>query len=723
MPSFLNPVFLWAVGLIGIPLLIHLIRRRKLKVVRWAAMEFLRQSQKKQRRRLRIEELILLALRMLIVALAALAFARPVLHALGIPFLLRSQPVYAVIVLDNSYSMDYRSAGDGRTSWERAKTAVDEILTHVLKDGDSASLILLSDRPEESVGEPSFDLKLVRQRAQAAGVSDRATDYQSAARLVEKRLKASKASVKEVYWLTDDQAGAWETSRRESGHALWQSIGAQARVTWVSVGPAPNDRENISVELQPLSRELVTPHLPARIEARIANDGVKPRSDLLVNLIVDEKPAGSQRVSISPNGATTVLFNPLFSQPGTHTGRIELASPQTADGLARDNRALFVVRARERIKVMVQDMRPTADPSKSESFYLMTAMAPGGEAESLAPRLREGEGLGNANLRGYDAVVLTGLTGLSSGDRTALAEYVRGGGGLLIFPGPDTDARRVNADLSAAGLLPAQLGERRVLTDETAITLNPATITHPVLSIFKDTSAMNLGTARFTTYYPLEPATDDPNPNAVLVMIRFSNGDPAFVERHVGLGNVVLGASSAGTVWNQLPLKPSFVPLVYQLLSYLGQGPSSRRNLRQNEPLLLSLPLTDANRPVRVVGPDNRATTQNSVLDARGVTFTYGSTDRAGLYRISIPGTNMTDAFAVGLPVGESNLAFAPPEDAVVGAGLPANRLTVAGSPTQIQASVQRSRYGVEVWRYLIVAVIGLMFVESFLAQHWGRRG
>src|SRR5215469_9091995 len=99
--NFLNPSLLYGLVLVGIPLIIHLIRRRRLKVVRWAAMEFLRQSQRKQRRRLRIEELILLALRMLIVALAALAFARPVLRALGLPLLSQNARVYAVIVLDN----------------------------------------------------------------------------------------------------------------------------------------------------------------------------------------------------------------------------------------------------------------------------------------------------------------------------------------------------------------------------------------------------------------------------------------------------------------------------------------------------------------------------------------------------------------------------------------------------------------------------------------------
>ena len=81
--TFLTPFFLGALALVGIPLLIHLIRRRKLQVVKWAAMEFLKVSQRKQSRKLRVEEIILLLLRMIIVAIAVMAFARPVLRLSG----------------------------------------------------------------------------------------------------------------------------------------------------------------------------------------------------------------------------------------------------------------------------------------------------------------------------------------------------------------------------------------------------------------------------------------------------------------------------------------------------------------------------------------------------------------------------------------------------------------------------------------------------------------
>jgi hypothetical protein len=722
--SFLNPAFLSALALVGIPLLIHLIRRRKLKVIQWAAMEFLIQSQRKQRRRLRIEELILLALRMLIVVTAVLAFARPVLRALGLPLLSQNARVYAVIVLDHSMSMEQRGA-DGKTSWDRARASAQEILTHVLKPGDSASLILMADRPEAVVNSPSFDLNLVAARVRAAQPVDRGTDYYATARLVDEMLKNSKAPYKEVYWLTDDQKSAWAGNKQEQARATWSDLGARARVTWVSVGAPANQRDNLAVQLLPLSRELVTPHLPARLEASIVNAGARARNNLLVNLIIDGRPADTRKISVSPNGTSSVLFPTNFPQAGTHTGRIELAQPDQADNLPRDNGAPFVVRSRDQIRVLVQDTRPNVDPTRSDSFYLMNAMAPGGAAESIAPKLREGEGLGATTLRDYDVVVITGLSGLSANDARALSDYVRAGGGLLLFPGNGTEARKANEALNSVGLLPAKLTGAKSFTDDTVITLNPGSITsHPAMSLFKDTTNLNLGSAHFTRYETLEPLTEGVDPNDLQVLIRFTNGDPAFVERKVGLGRVILAASSAGTTWNELPLKGSYVPLVYQLFTYLGAGATAHRNLHLDEPLFLTLPLSDANKPVKVTRPDGTTATQNSVLDARGVTFSYTDTRQAGIYAVAVQGSNTHDAFAVSLPDNESDLTM--PSDvrqAAVQAGLPAERLTVAATPQQLQSSVRNSRYGAEVWKPLIYVVIALLFLESFLAQLFGRRG
>src|SRR5262245_23947142 len=120
--SFLNPALLWGLGLTSIPIIIHLLQRRRFRVVRWGAMEFLLLSVRKRSRRLRIEQLLLLLIRCLVIALVVLALSRPALRPGTLRALASESHVHAILVLDNSYSMGYLPEGAEReTLFDRAK--------------------------------------------------------------------------------------------------------------------------------------------------------------------------------------------------------------------------------------------------------------------------------------------------------------------------------------------------------------------------------------------------------------------------------------------------------------------------------------------------------------------------------------------------------------------------------------------------------------------------
>ena len=105
--SFLNTIMLAGVAAVAVPIIIHLLNRRKFKTVTWAAMKFVKLSVDQNQRRMRIEDLILLLIRCALVALLALALARPASKdaASGV---LGQTKVTAFVILDNSYSMDCR---------------------------------------------------------------------------------------------------------------------------------------------------------------------------------------------------------------------------------------------------------------------------------------------------------------------------------------------------------------------------------------------------------------------------------------------------------------------------------------------------------------------------------------------------------------------------------------------------------------------------------------
>src|SRR5438270_7632282 len=142
---FLNPGYL-AIGgaLVSAPIIIHLINRMRFKRLRWAAMEFLLKSQKRNRRRLIIEQILLLLLRCTLVALAGLLVLRFVGFSLG---MFSKQDTLHVVLLDDTMSMNdrWKEGGAAKTSFQVAKEDVilDKIIKNVGQSSTNEKLMIL----------------------------------------------------------------------------------------------------------------------------------------------------------------------------------------------------------------------------------------------------------------------------------------------------------------------------------------------------------------------------------------------------------------------------------------------------------------------------------------------------------------------------------------------------------------------------------------------------
>ncbi len=715
--AFLNTAYLGALGLAAIPILIHLMRRRRVRIVPWAAWEFLLASTKRNRKRFRIEHLILLATRIAIVALVVLAFSRPLVRSLGMPMVNSGARVHALIVLDDSFSMGHRR--EGVSEFDRAKRVADDLVAKCLKPGDSGSLVLLSSKPAAAIGEPTYDLQKLRARIRQEQVGDRGTDYAAGAELAAKLLANVRGATREVYWITDSQRAGLPSEGDRLSEA-WRKLSGLARVTWIDVAGA--DRPNLCVATPTFSRELVTPGMPVRIDAEVRNYSGRSADNLLVQLEVDGKPSGTAAVSVKAGGSAKASFLYPFEAAGIHEGRISLSTP---DDLTADDASTFAIRVRDKLRVLILNGHASTDPAKDEAFYLSVALAPQAASEGgrapIQVTERTGTSLAGIDLAAQDVVVLTGLTDLGAGDRSALEGFVRAGGGLLAFPGAASDPARVAGALG--GLLPCPVGARRAVAVETAPTVNPATIKHPALAAFRDTNEVVLSTARFPVTFDLSVPmpTGLPGEQPASAMARFSDGRPVFVERRVGLGKVVLAACTAGATGTDLPYKPAYVPLMHQIVSYLAAGPASQRIVRVGQPITSRFDLNDAGKPVRLTRPGGASQVLRTAMGPEGVVFTYADTSRAGIYHVALGGDGKSDAFAVNRSAQESDLSWA--NEARIGGALGSTKTQFARGSDDVLATVRRGRHGVEVWRGLVWSALALLLLEALLARRFGRRG
>lgn len=720
--SFLNPLFLGALSLALIPLLIHLLRRRKLPVVKWAAMEFLLQSQRKQRRRIQIEEWMLLLIRMLIIMCIVLALSRPLLKSMMVHLPGQNGRVYAVIVLDNSLSMAQQLPGD-KSAWDKAKEDTHQLLTHLLQQGDSVSILLMNGNTSDLVEGPSFDLKAADRKVANTHLSDGSTDYLAAAHMVLDRLQKTNAPYPEVFWLTDDQRVGWPQDKNmHASDGVWKRISSIAPITWVSVGLHLGDRNNIAVHLLSPDRELVTPDLPAHIQATISNFSTKATNIVAQMSIDGGAPAQPQQIHLDPYSSSNLLFTPYFPTPGEHVGAITVSSGGLIDVLAKDNIANFVIRSEDHIPVLVDDLSSAG--TSNASFWLAAALQPDSHIHIFSPHFSVGTQDNSTPLSSYASIILTGVNSISPSEAEALATYVRTGGGLLIFPGTHPNLTELNSVLTTNDILPAKLSNMQQLSSDSAVTLDSGSIgSSSPLSLFKDSTQVDIGSSHFSQYIRLVPTTNTSPSGQTITLVKFSSGSPALVETRVGLGKVMFFASTADTSWNDLPKHAAtWLPLLYQVLADLSSGADSHRNLQIGDPIQLSLPLADSGKKISVTLPNSQTITSNSVLGPNGVSFQFNDTSQAGIYHVQIPGSS-SETFCVDLPLEESDLKpFSNIRTKLITAGVAPTKLTMVATEKVLAQAVKHERYGQELWRTLILIAILLLFIESPLARFIGRR-
>lgn len=693
--QFLNQILLAGLAAAAIPIIIHLLNRRRFKRVPWAAMRFVQVSLQRNQRRMQIEDLILLLLRVLLMALLAFALARPALDWLRASFL-GSSTVATAIILDRSGSM----AADGR--FELAKQAATEAID-ALPDGSAAAVLLAADSADAGIFEPTLDLRLARSTISEASLSDRRTDLQPAVEKALEILARGSAIEKELVLVTDGQAEGWtqfEALLRELAEA------DGTRFSVVLVGADQPITANLGIsDLRQVSA--LTPVGQAlRFEIGVTNYGDTEASAIPVTLDIDSSPSGDPFIIDQlPAGETksVTLFAKLGS-PGYHRATASLPG----DAMPADDRRTIVLRAADDIEVLLVDGQPGRDALGSETFFIGNALVPV-PPELAADFFIKSRTVTVADLspdifQNQTAVVLANVADLPSGTVVALAEYVRRGGGLLVFPGANTNAANLSNALQE--LLPATLGAQL----DGPLSLQASGLDHSVAALWDDPGSGDLADATFSRAFSLTLLED------TRTVLRFSDGNAALAERDLGLGKVFLFASTADTEWNNLPVRPAFLPLVHRLLGAILARGEDGLNIPAGAPFEHRLGPELAGKEAIITAGENQSTVQQ--LDAQAMIL-YTKTDRAGAYEVAVAAPPTLLQFAAQPDPRESQLApLSPQQRERIGKHASVIEFTTAAG---LREALSRGRSGAELWVILLIAAIVLGVAEMALAQWFSR--
>ncbi len=674
---FLHPGLAWAtLGLVSIPILIHLLNRRKFRRIDWAAMEFLMDALRKNRRRVQIEQLLLLVLRLAIMALLGLLLARPVLSDRGFEWIsgaFRSEE--KIFILDDSHSTAHREAG--RSVLDRLKDALTSQIRRLGERGSSDRLTLL--RASKYRTPVARGIRVDRQRSLAltqtiSGFTPTDTRLrlvdalQSVAEAMD-REGSSAARPRVVAILNDLRAVDW-TSRQGGANEnlaralerLTSSEEAPTRIVILDAGTDETDNvaiTNAHVEGgKPISgiasdlRVEVTNHGPSPVQGL----GLRVRYSLAPAAVGDRKGAtaiGPALEEIAPGETAVTTIPCTFHTPGWYGATVELSGAR--DGLRGDDSVALAVEVVSGTDVLLVSGEPSSEPFEGETDFLVEALAPAGElASGIRPQVVLEESLSTGDLAKYAVVFLANLHSVPSEALAPLERYVRSGGTLVILPGDQTDAAILNRQLgpetpragtakeasSERRLLPARLGNLRSHQD--GVGLSPG-FDHAYFRLLREARDLT-GGVRISKYFSLEPG-----PTAQ-VLARFTDTDrsPAIVEEAVEKGRVVLFATAADLEWHDWPRNPSFLMMLQELVTQALRARTEATQHLAGEPIDVPIDITlySLKARLRTPGyPDDpeveitaapEPTEAKTGSRAAGFRFEIRDTDRAGLYALAL---------------------------------------------------------------------------------------
>lgn len=517
--GFLKPFYLFGLFATFIPIIIHLLHRRRLKRVEFSSLFFLRDLRRERFSWLRLREILLLLLRTLIIFFLFFALARPYIRT-AIP--IGKEKASVVIIIDDSYSMGYKNCF--KRALERAKG----IMENLSKGSEVAILTTSLHRRDEIL---SKDLKKMIESIDTLSLSYSAEDFKESYKKALSLLSTSNFLKEEIFLITDLQKKALSSILSEERRGI---------ECWV-IDVGEKRPENLGIVQVFTTEPLPVSGRPTGIGVKIRNYS-KKSSDIRLILNMD-KIREEWDGRIGSFQTKTIQFEREFVDPGEYKGSVELLG----DSLSQDNLRFFSFNISSAIPVLLLYNHP------EDIFYIASALSPSLKSPFLIEKRRFDE-LKGIDLSRFRVVGVINPEDLSSVDWLRLQEYSKNYGVFISLSKPPKDW------LFTMGK------PLEVPNPSGFLSIKDIDYNHPILSGLKE--KIEFGTSHFFKVCKVIPEKGR-------VLALFSNNTPFLLEDSTY--RIILATTSFIPEATDFVYKAAFVPLIHRIFLYLA-----KRNLKTN---------------------------------------------------------------------------------------------------------------------------------------------
>ena len=688
--TFLAPLFLAGLLAVGLPLWLHRFARDTRTKQPFASLMLLEQSRIQQSREHTLKYWLLLALRILLLFLIALAFAQPLLPWHTPPLEAQDRRLH-VIVMDTSLSMQQ---GD---HWQKAVEKAQSLIG-AIKPSDQGMLVSADSRVRVVAGPVNgSDTAELRSAVATLKPGFSRLDYgmlmtSSPSWLGTERLKT------DLHIVTDLQKSATPLQFADleppAGvnlvlDAVGTSVTANQYVK--SIGPSAKDANVLEVTLAGLAAPGVPRTVVLSIDGK--EKGRKQLTPPRAPTTPEPDPDAGSAAGLTTDQATpsptvdtssSALFADLELGTGAHRATVSL---EPADALPQDDQFFSVIEHREPRALIIG-----ASASGDDVSYFAAAVG-----ALTNPRLaveRTGsDAISQRALADYSALVVSDVGVLSSPSVSAIQRYLEGGGTVLMTLGPRAarlDKIPLSGHVRSERNLNAQGGgwTGRVSSVEQS---------HPALR-----DAQGWRSVRFFRYVAVEPQEGD------ATLIRFEDGRPLLIERHVGSGRLLVLTSPLDREWNDLAIHPLFVRFIGEAARYLTAAAAAPNAL-----VGAVLPLgVNASNGAQVFDPRGRRATALGETSERPRILA----DQVGFYEVR--GGGRSDWIAVNADPRESDLSRLSADSVSQWTRMQKAADPTVAAPAQAAQATAGDGAGLKsIWPWLLLIAVTLAFIEPLVAN------
>ncbi len=668
--GFIAPAFLAGALAVGLPLYLHLLRRHRSEALPFSSLMFFEPREESAVRRRRLRYWLLLALRLAVVLLAALAFAQPYVMRLAAG---AAPARLEVLAIDDSFSM---RAG---TRLADAKRAALALLAHK-PAGESAQVLALSSEVS-AVTQATRDPSALRAAVQSIGPTDSRSSFAALAAAARSLAENASAPI-ELHLFSDLQ--------RTSMPPSFAEMALPAGVTLVLHAVGRPAEPNWAVESVSAPGEVWNPR-DARIQAVIAGYGT-PAAWKTVSLVVNGRTVATRRIDVPSSGRAAVEFDSLELPHGFSRCAVRIDS---ADALPDDDEYRFAVeRSDPRPGLLIHEAADGRSP-----LYFATALASAAPSAFVLDTLTVQQAA-QVDPSSYSFVVLSDVGSVPGGLAGRLREYVGRGGSVLATLGTAA-AQQGQVPVFGGALRTSHLYARE---PEGFVSVGAADTAYPAVGQPSEWESVKF-------FYAAGLEGTDADGTHARVALRLADGTPLLIERSLGEGRVVLLASGFDNLTNDLPLHPVFVAFVDRTIRYLT-GTEGRSSARVVDDFVALRAGEDRGLGVEVVDPEGRRPLSlQASASAQWLQLAH-----AGYYELRFA-NGREDLIAVNPDRHESDLAPMAPDVLALWRGTPGAVSSSAAAP---RATAPGAAAGPEdtpaahsLWWYVMLLLLLAALAES----------